>query len=122
MNLNEVRQDSLPVEFDLHRIINGSAWSFQFYITDDNDDRMDITDYTIEMTIKDKPNGKTFFELTDAGGHIVITPLQGLVDIWLSTADTADIDVHNLIYRIDMIDTSNERTTILSGNIPVAWR
>lgn len=121
MNLNEVRQESLPIEFDLHRIINGSGWSFQFYITDDNDDRMDLTGYTVEMTIKDKPNGKTFFELTDTEGHVVITAATGLIDVWLSTADTASIDVHNLIYRIDLIDGS-ERTTILSGNIPVAWR
>jgi len=100
----------------------GRTQSYVLTFTDSSDTAIDITGYTVYMTVKQ--NFDT--DATDANALISKTvtshtnPTAGITTITLSDTDTA-ITVGSYFYDITYKDTSDNKITIQEGKFKVSY-
>lgn len=111
---------NMPVELELPPIKPGANWEWTFYITNDNDEPLNTTGYAFVMTGKNRINGEKVFEISTANGKCVMTAAQGRFTNKLTPADTAQIDVQNVVWDCLLKDAGGVVTPLFQGiEIPI---
>lgn len=102
-------------------IEKGSTLSHIFYYKDENRVAIDLTNYTARMQIRKKYNSTSFIaELTTGNGGIIITPLEGKIELYLAdTATSALTDTYG-VYDLELVNsTSGNVTKLLRGTVTI---
>ena len=99
-------------------IKRGDTWSRTIYFEDEDKERIDITSWTIFMTIKVKADDLDTATTTIAKTITVFSdPINGEAEISLTSTDTGTVG--NYIFDIQVKTNLNEIITVLEGTITI---
>ena len=104
------------------RVHQGETWACTLSIKDDNDNPVDLTDYTAKMQVRDKAGGTLLKELATGGSGITITGASGEIALALTAAETAVLAFREGVYDIYILSSSSTKTYLLKGRFIVTQR
>lgn len=77
----------------------------------------DLTGYTARMKVKNKVGGTTLLNLTTENGGIFVDPVEHLIELFISDADTTAITWSTGVYDLEMVAPSGDVTVIFTGAV-----
>ena len=81
----------------------GATFARQIQLKNDDGSPLNLTGYTASFTIRvSYTDGRTIAALT-VGNGLTITPLTGLIDLYISATDTAGVENRTYRYELDII-------------------
>ena len=101
-------------------IEQGATFAEEFLLVDENDDAIDLTDYTARATIRDAIGGNELVALTTENGGISITPATGSIVLRISSGDTTALTFTNGVYDLEVVDIGGDVTRVSSGAVTVS--
>ena len=100
-------------------IEQGATWKHVLVIRDGASPR-DLTGYTARMQIRKLVTSSEFLaELTPGNGRMVITALQGRIELLLPAAVTAALPPGPSVYDIEIESPAGEVTRLLQGTVRI---
>lgn len=105
------------------KINQGATFRHTLTIKDANGVVIDLTDYTARMQIRDKVGGTVLLELTTENDRIVITPVEGKIELVITAADTEAITWISGVYDfelVNMIGLVEEVNRLFEGRVSVS--
>lgn len=104
-------------------IHQGESWTMTLTVKDENGTAKNITGYSGKMQIRDMPGGTVYEELaTTPGSGMTINGAYGEVELNLSAAETAALNLRNGVYDIYIKSGSDTVTYLLKGALTVHAR
>jgi hypothetical protein len=105
-------------------IYQGTSDSLVFTVTDNNVPR-DLTGYEVRMQIRKNFDQSTaYLTFTSNDGSIVVTPLDGKVEVLIPPDATSSIpfkgDSLDCVYDIELVTPSQEVIRILMGDVAIS--
>ena len=101
-------------------IERGSQYNKKVTWKDSTGALIDNSAYTARMKIKQMPdNATTELELTNANGGIILGGDNGEIDIYISAADTTNLDFSIGRYDLELYTNVNNVKRILQGYVNV---
>ena len=97
-------------------IKQGSTFSKVLIYKDDEGVVKNLTGYQAKMQLRESVNGKVLIELTTTNGRLIITPLDGKIEMHLTPAETKELNFCKALYDLDIFTTEN-KYTLLEGNV-----
>jgi hypothetical protein len=86
-------------------IEQGATFRLELVYKDDAAEPIDLTGYTARMKIKiTNPSVPDIIELTTENGGIIITPLTGMIELYISEEDTEDLRFTTAVYDLELIN------------------
>jgi len=90
------------------------------YSTMDTSTPRDLTNYSAEMIIRDKPQGTQLLALTTANGRIIMpTNTPGQIQLKISATDTAAITWKTGVYDLTITSSAGVTDALLYGGIKI---
>lgn len=81
---------------------------------------INLTGYTARMQVRKKHTDSTkILDLTTQNGMIVITPLQGKINVAVPAADTEDITIKSGVYDLELESATGVVTRLIEGCVTV---
>ena len=106
-----------PQNADL-RCYRGQTWRQIMYITDSDDEPIDLTGVTVTAQIRPEANSQTITaEMT-----CTVSAAEGKVTLSISASDTAAIAPNRYVYDVKFTDSNNEVQYYICGNFIVRGR
>jgi len=93
--------------------------TFTFIYADDQEEPIDLTDYTAEMVIYWRDPAISARTVKIELDAVIATPANGSMTFELSSTQTATIPLGGARYGVRVINGSNEPTTIMTGPVRV---
>ena len=82
---------------------------------------LDLTGFTARMQLRaDLAAPAVLVELTSANGRITMTPLEGRLDLVLSSQDTTALDFDRAVYDLEIESAGGEVTRVLTGVVTLS--
>ena len=97
-------------------IKQGSTFSKVLIYKDDDGVVINLTGYQAKMQLRESVNSNVLLELTTANGRLIITPLEGKIEMHLTPAETKALSFCKALYDLDIFTASN-KYTILEGSV-----
>ena len=97
-------------------IVKGDTYVQQFFHTNPDTTAVDLTGYTVTLTVKDR---NVLFTLTEGDG-LTIYPVDGQIDAVFSSARTSLLDWHGASYDLTVVTVTGAVMTFVGGRIQVA--
>ncbi|GAI44144.1 unnamed protein product, partial [marine sediment metagenome] len=86
---------------------------------EEDDTPKDLTDYTAEMHIRERVEGKLVKELVSGSG-ITITGAEGKIELELTPAQTSALQIIKGVYDLELTSPAPAKVTrLLEGDITV---
>lgn len=106
------------INFD---VIQGDNFILNIIYRDSNGDPIDLTDYGVICAVRDSYGGKTLCAQASVDNGITLTPLDGLISINFSSAQTKNFTVPKAVWQVQIEEplTSNKKT-IAHGVVSVS--
>jgi hypothetical protein len=105
------------------KIKQGNPFSKIMYYTDKDNNPLNLTGYKAKMQIRDKPSGKIYSTLTTENGKIIITPLEGKIELLIPMLETKTFEFCKAVYDLDIYTELNGEIdyidTILEGIVVI---
>lgn len=81
---------------------------------------INLTGYTARMQVRKKHTDSTkILDLTTQNGKIVLTPLQGKINVTVPAADTEDITIKSGVYDLELESSTGIVTRLIEGCVTV---
>lgn len=103
-------------------IHQGESWTMTLTVKDENDTAKNLTDYTGKMQIRDKPNGKVYADLNTTDGGMTINGTYGEVELVMTAAQTAALNLRNAVYDVYVESSAGTITYLLKGTVTIHAR
>ena len=102
-------------------IINkGATFRQKFAWKDAKGRAIDLTGYTARMHIRaEMLSTDILVSLTTVNGGIVITPLVGLISLYLTDVQTSALTVLKGVYDIELVSSLGEVERLVGGNVSI---
>jgi len=103
-------------------IDQGSQYTTTILYEDPSGNPINLTGYSAAMQLREQaaaPNPPSLSLTSGAGGGIVITPLDGQLDITMTTAQTGGLNARFYVYDLELT-LSGVVTRIIQGQITVS--
>ncbi len=110
----------LPVPWNIS-VKQGSTFATALYYKDDNGVAIDLTGYTAQMQVREENTNVVILDLTTTSG-ITITAAEGKIDIAITAAQSAILEVQNAKYDLLIKSSSGTVTYLLEGDFVVTPR
>lgn len=82
---------------------------------------VDMTGWKARMQIREAVDADEILqELTSENGGIAIVPLLGQFTLQMTDAQTSALDFDVAVYDVELIDSGNEVTRIISGSVSLS--
>ena len=80
-----------------------------------------LAGYTARMQIRPEVDSTTILiSLTTENSRITITPLTGLLDLFISATDTAALSFDVAAYDVEIVSTGGEVTRLVQGKVKLS--
>lgn len=100
-------------------IEEGTDWSSTLWLSDEDDNPKDLTDYSALMQIREQLEGPVIKELA-SGTEITITPAEGKIELDLTVAETRLLQIRSGVYDLELTSGAPVKVTrLLEGSITV---
>jgi hypothetical protein len=101
-------------------IHQGETWALEIDVKDNNDEPMNLSEYSAKMQFRDSPGGKIYATL-ESGDEITITGATGNIKCKLSSDETAALKLSRGVHDL-YIKTGSNVTYLLKGEVEVTRR
>lgn len=95
-------------------IDQGSTFQTSINVTDDNDDPIDLTDYSAAAQMR-----KHFTSSTSYAFTATISPLLGVVTLAMTANTTNTIEAGRYVYDCELTDNNGKVTRLVEGIVTV---
>ena len=97
-------------------ITQGDSFVLSITYTDSNNNPIDLTGYTANMEVRDKPGGKILCASATIGNGITIpNPALGVIEVNIPPSMTNNFVIPRSAYQIQVTSNNGTATTIASG-------
>jgi len=111
--------DLVPEDnFDIYQ---GSARTFTWLLTNNNDVPIDLTSYSAKLEIRDKPGGSVISSLTSSSG-ITLGGTAGTITPAWTGAQTALFSFDKAVYDLFLTPSGGQPTALVHGTITLLPR
>lgn len=108
-----------------YKVIQGDNFQLSITYNDPEGTPIDLTGYSVLMEVKDRPGGKILsasarYVPADISNPaiedgITVDPLDGKIDIDLSSTKTKNFNLPKSAYQVQITDLYGTKTTLLNG-------
>lgn len=99
-------------------IEKGEDYSKIWYLKDSSRNTIDLTGYTARMQVRETYSStSTVLDLTTENGGIVITALEGKIELVVANATTSAITANKGVYDLELIDASSKVSKLVRGTV-----
>lgn len=99
-------------------IPQGSTYVHTFTYVDADETAINITDYTARMHIRENVDSSdTIYEASSTTGELVITGIEGEVELTISATDTAGFTFTTAVYDIEIVSPDDEVIRLVKGKV-----
>jgi hypothetical protein len=99
-------------------IEKGSTYRNTLYWKDSLNVAINLTGCTARLQVRDTVDTATFtLELTTANGGIIITPLLGQIDLYISAASTTTLIGTGGVYDLEIVFGNGDITRLIEGKV-----
>lgn len=99
-----------------YKITQGETFALQLQYQDPDQNPIDVSDYTIVFTAKDKPQGSIYCATcVDGDGIDMSDAINGNINLTVSPSKTANFNYPRTYYKINATDTYGEEYVFLQG-------
>ena len=96
----------------------GADFNFEMQMLDDNDNPIDLSNYTWKGQIRERPESGLAYDFT-----IYTVPSQGRVSLYMPAELTEKIMFHDGKYDLFYTDTiTGQRECLIHGDVDVTWK
>jgi hypothetical protein len=96
-------------------IIQGDSFALQILYKDSSGSAVNLTGYSANFEVRDKPGGKIICSTASVGDGITITSASGgIIDILLSSTKTSNFTIPKAAYQLQ-ISSASTKNTLLYG-------
>lgn len=81
---------------------------------------VDLSGYTATMDVRPSPSSSTLItQLTTGNGGLILNQVTGQIEIFISSADTANLPLGEYQYDLNIISSSSFVTKLIMGSFVV---
>lgn len=102
-------------------IEQGATFEESFVVRDSSNNLMDLTGYTARMQIRPFVSSpEVLLDASTVNGILVITALEGRIDLVLSPLQTEQLLYTTSVYDLEIEDASGKVTRLVQGTVNVS--
>ena len=99
-------------------IKRGADYNLEFQQLDDNDNPIDLTNYTWKGQIRERPESTLAYDFA-----ITTVPALGMVSLYIPASMTADMMFSDGIYDLFYTNTiSGQTECLIQGKVIITWK
>lgn len=100
------------------KIKQGADFNLEMQMLDDNDNPIDLSNYTWKGQIRERPESGLAYDFT-----IYTVPSQGRVSLYMPAELTEKMMIHDGKYDLFYTDTiTGQRECLIHGDVDVTWK
>lgn len=101
-------------------IVRGSSRTLELSVTDENNNRADITGARVYFSVKVEPfDERPLFQKSslDSSQAEITTPREGKAQIYIQPADTQYLDPHEYVFDVWLVFPSGRRIPVIKTSV-----
>lgn len=106
-------QQSITIE-------QGATFLLELIWKNPDETPINLTGYTARMQVRKKyADTVKVLDLTTQNGKIVLTPLQGKINVTIPATDTANVTIKTGVYDLELESSTGVVTRLIEGSVTV---
>ena len=100
------------------KINQGETFRYKFLWQDIHGIAIDMTNYTADMQMRAfVDDAAILFELSTTNNRIIITPLTGTIELYISADDTMTLTWPDGVYDLEVTSPTGDVTRLIEGKV-----